>query len=349
MSNSPASPELPDLDHLEALARGLSDIRDQIMQDRVVSVVDVEDLIDRLALARRAQPAGEAPQAEMCKKCHSTAAIYARNGICSECGGNEFVARPKPAAQQAAAPGPLDVETEMADRLRRIIANHPGGTIQVATKTLAAAADECDRFYNGMMAWKQTARKKDRDWNAERMERVNERCAARAATSAPGTPEAPASGVLCIGVAAPKGATVSVIQRKPDGTSTVLHGATHPVGDSMALLNLASFASFAKTAAAHDVLVERWRQVEAEGYDVGNDDGHVLGELGAYAAFYAMPPAARDWPAEETGYGATWGEAIVPADWTPPKPGDRRRELVKAGALVLAEIERMDRAGQGIQ
>jgi len=53
--------ELPDLDKLEALARGLSDIRDQIMQDRVVSVVDVEDLIDRLALARRAQPEGEAP------------------------------------------------------------------------------------------------------------------------------------------------------------------------------------------------------------------------------------------------------------------------------------------------
>ena len=58
-----ASPELPDPGHLEALARGLSNIRDQIMQDRVVSVVDVEDLIDRLALARCAQPEGEAPQA----------------------------------------------------------------------------------------------------------------------------------------------------------------------------------------------------------------------------------------------------------------------------------------------
>lgn len=101
-----------------------------------------------------------------------------------------------------------------------------------------------------------------------------------------------------------------------------------------------------QTAAARDVLAERQRQVDEEGYDTEGDDGHILGELGAYAAFYAMPPAARDWPAGETGYGATWGEAIVPADWTPPKPGDRRDELVRAAALVLAEIERLDRAAE---
>lgn len=100
----------------------------------------------------------------------------------------------------------------------------------------------------------------------------------------------------------------------------------------------------ARSAAVVDVLAERRRQVEREGYDHANDDTYVLGELGAYAAFYAMPPAARDWPAEETGYGATWGEAIVPADWASPKPSNRRGELVKAGALILAEIERIDRA-----
>jgi hypothetical protein len=96
--------------------------------------------------------------------------------------------------------------------------------------------------------------------------------------------------------------------------------------------------------AARNVLAERQRQVNREGYSHENDDAHILGELGAYAAFYAMPPAARDWPAEGTGYGATWGEAIVPWNWAAPKPGDRRGELVKAGALILAEIERLDRA-----
>jgi hypothetical protein len=96
--------------------------------------------------------------------------------------------------------------------------------------------------------------------------------------------------------------------------------------------------------AARDVLAERRRQVEKEGYSTNHDDEHPSGEIAAYAAFYAMPPAVRDWPAEETGYGATWGEAIIPAHWGPAKPGDRRRELVKAGALILAEIERIDRA-----
>ena len=58
-----------------------------------------------------------------------------------------------------------------------------------------------------------------------------------------------------------------------------------------------------------------------------------------------MPPAAREWPASDTGYGETFGTALCPEDWT-PKFGDRRRELVKAGALILAEIERLDRAQQ---
>lgn len=95
--------------------------------------------------------------------------------------------------------------------------------------------------------------------------------------------------------------------------------------------------------ANQDLAVERRRQIEAEGYDPLHDDEHVSGEISAYAAFYAMPPAARDWPATETGYGSTWGEAIVPEGWVQPKTGDRRRELVKAGALILAEIERLDR------
>jgi hypothetical protein len=99
----------------------------------------------------------------------------------------------------------------------------------------------------------------------------------------------------------------------------------------------------AATAAARDVLAERRRQVDAEGYEPEHDDDHVLGEIGAYAAYYAMPPGVREWPATETGYADTFGEAIVPDGWTPTPPGDRRRELVKAGALVLAEIERLDR------
>jgi hypothetical protein len=100
----------------------------------------------------------------------------------------------------------------------------------------------------------------------------------------------------------------------------------------------------ADTAAVTDVLAERRRQIEAEGYNPEHDDEHVNDEIAALACYYAMPPAARDWDATSTGYSNTLGEAILPARWAVPDPCDRRRELVKAGALILAEIERMDRA-----
>jgi hypothetical protein len=38
---------------------------------------------------------------------------------------------------------------------------------------------------------------------------------------------------LVIGVAAPKGATISIMQPHGDGTTTVIYGGTHPAGDSM--------------------------------------------------------------------------------------------------------------------
>lgn len=97
------------------------------------------------------------------------------------------------------------------------------------------------------------------------------------------------------------------------------------------------------TAAARDVLAERHRQVARENWTPEDDDCRRNDEIAAFAALYAMPPAARDWPATETGYGDTFGAALCPEDWS-PKFGGRRRDLVKAGALILAEIERLDRA-----
>ncbi|HEJ3239719.1 hypothetical protein N1E22_17940 [Pseudomonas aeruginosa] len=95
-----------------------------------------------------------------------------------------------------------------------------------------------------------------------------------------------------------------------------------------------------------DVQAERRRQITAEGWTPEHDDEHACDEIAAFACFYAMPPAARDWDTSSTGYGDTLGEAILPEGWE-PKTGDRRRELVKACALALAEIERLDRAAPG--
>lgn len=96
--------------------------------------------------------------------------------------------------------------------------------------------------------------------------------------------------------------------------------------------------------AALDVLAERRRQIEAEGFTADHDDRHIRGELATAAACYAAPSryrlAALDllWPPMWSG--TLWKPSGAHDDLTA-----RRRDLVKAAALILAEIERLDRTG----
>ncbi|MGH6624404.1 MAG: hypothetical protein ACREBN_10545, partial [Burkholderiaceae bacterium] len=91
--------------------------------------------------------------------------------------------------------------------------------------------------------------------------------------------------------------------------------------------------------AISDIAAERERQINVEGYTPEHDDQHATGEIAAMAAFYAMPQGLRGWG---LGCGVTLGRTIRPEGWT-PKTCERREELVKAGALIVAEIERLDR------
>jgi hypothetical protein len=101
-----------------------------------------------------------------------------------------------------------------------------------------------------------------------------------------------------------------------------------------------------KMGKAHaDVLAERRRQVEAEGWTPGHDDEHDAGELASAASAYALFAADELHP-QSQGDG-DYGRS--PPDMWPFhrswwKPDDERRALIKAGALILAEIERIDRA-----
>ena len=93
-------------------------------------------------------------------------------------------------------------------------------------------------------------------------------------------------------------------------------------------------ASEPQAAAARDVLAERARQVSQEGWTPEHDDQHDGMELAFAASCYAVadegePPNAV-WP---------W-----PIEWW--KPRSHRENLVRAGALILAEIERLDRAAR---
>lgn len=98
------------------------------------------------------------------------------------------------------------------------------------------------------------------------------------------------------------------------------------------------------------VIEERHRQQDEVGWTHFHDDGHIDGELAAAAACYSwfasltdgarllmrsdQPPVARSWL-----FRKIWPWGLV---WWKPK--DRRQDLVRAGALIIAEIERLDRA-----
>lgn len=90
-----------------------------------------------------------------------------------------------------------------------------------------------------------------------------------------------------------------------------------------------------RSDAERDVLAERYRQIAAEGWTPEHDDEHDDGSLAAAAACYALGDQAGELPA---GWPQSWDES-----WWRPS-ADARRNLVKAGALILAEIERLDRA-----
>ncbi|ESY21437.1 hypothetical protein [Mesorhizobium sp. LNJC391B00] len=92
-----------------------------------------------------------------------------------------------------------------------------------------------------------------------------------------------------------------------------------------------------------DVMNERDRQWNEENFDPAHDDRYLNFELGKAAAAYLgeaiikdatrADHSKRDFPPGVWPWHRNW--------W---KPKDRRRDLVRAGALIIAEIERLDRA-----
>ncbi|QYG86553.1 ead/Ea22-like family protein [Citrobacter koseri] len=95
-----------------------------------------------------------------------------------------------------------------------------------------------------------------------------------------------------------------------------------------------------------DVIAERQRQQSVEGWTPEHDDLHDSGELAGAAACYAHYTNARGWvfPTNPGDYQSADEPNNWPWDPAWWKPTNPRRDLVKAGALILAEIERIDRA-----
>lgn len=98
--------------------------------------------------------------------------------------------------------------------------------------------------------------------------------------------------------------------------------------------------------AAKDVLAERQRQISVEGWTPAHDDSHHRGEMALAASSYALAAATR---MQYRPNAEVYASTIDPGHrwpwdrkwWKPTTP---RRDMVKAAALILAEIERLDRA-----
>lgn len=98
------------------------------------------------------------------------------------------------------------------------------------------------------------------------------------------------------------------------------------------------------------IVKERQRQIAAEGWTPKHDDEHGDGELALAAVGYATPEPQRTMRAERICPSRGKPFTVkVPQLWPwevdswKPSPEDRVRELVKAGALIAAEIDRLQR------
>lgn len=98
-----------------------------------------------------------------------------------------------------------------------------------------------------------------------------------------------------------------------------------------------------------EIAAERRRQIDVEGFDAAHDDSPGNRGIALAAATYAYAAALPDSRRQSISGIYSIDNNQIARDLWPWhrswwKPTDRRRDLVKAGALIVAEIERLDRA-----
>lgn len=110
-------------------------------------------------------------------------------------------------------------------------------------------------------------------------------------------------------------------------------------------------------SALNDIFVERQRQIEVEGWTPEHDDAHEQGALAIAGGWYAINADSHNWidvmgvagrPDSSSKISAAFNEVNGYYAWPFGlewwKPKNTRNDLVRAAALIVAEIERIDRA-----
>ena len=91
------------------------------------------------------------------------------------------------------------------------------------------------------------------------------------------------------------------------------------------------------------IAIERERQLSVEGWSAEHDTEHTEGQLAMAAACYAFDAVAL--PSISAKYfihdNWPWSQK-----WWKPTPDNAIRQLVKAGALIAAEIDRRQRVNK---
>lgn len=90
------------------------------------------------------------------------------------------------------------------------------------------------------------------------------------------------------------------------------------------------------------IAAERARQISQEGWTPEHDDEHDNGQLARAAACYAMGVFERQRALNSDCNILGWLWPWSMRCWK-PTPDNRIRELTKAGALIAAEIDRLQR------
>lgn len=83
---------------------------------------------------------------------------------------------------------------------------------------------------------------------------------------------------------------------------------------------------------------ERQRQIKVEGWTPEHDDEYINEELTLAGLMYAIPQHSRILTKRDIPLMWPWEP-----EWWKPTPNDRIKELAKAGALIAAEIDRLNR------